>query len=350
MTITESENYYEQSSIPVPDFSTYGYQVVQELGHNQTGDRTTYLATEIATRQAVVIKQFSFGRPGASWSGFKAYEREIQVLRSLNHPGIPRYLDCFETKNSFCLLQEYKDAQPLSVPRSFSTDEIKQIAVSLLEILVYLQSLVPPVTHRDIKPENILIDEQLNVYLVDFGFARIGGSDLAMSSVVVGTTGFMPPEQLLNQDLSAASDLYGLGATLICLLCGIDSASLSKFIDETYTINTEKLLHTSVDARFKQWLKKMVAPKRRDRYLDAATALAALSSLQSPLISADATELAAAGKQREQKLVVAHADNLGLALAETAVVVVTLGFCYLLPIFFEVSALSSANEPISTLR
>lgn len=346
MTITSSENYYEQNSAPVSDFSTYGYQVVQELGHNNVGSRTTYLATQIATGQAVVIKQFSFGRPGANWSGFKAYEREIQVLRSLSHAGIPRYLDCFETSNSFCLLQEYKDAQPLSVPRSFSQDEIKQIAGSLLEILVYLQSLVPPVIHRDIKPDNVLVDQQLNVYLVDFGFARIGGSELAMSSVVVGTTGFMPPEQLLNQDLSAATDLYSLGATLICLLSGIQSASLNKFIDETYIINTEKLLHTSVDARFKQWLKKLVSPRHSDRYNNAHTALAGLEAIDQPLGSADVAEMAAIWEEKGQKSAVAHVNNLGLALAETAVVVVPLGVCYLLPIFFQVSALSSANEPI----
>lgn len=310
--------------------------------------RTTYLATQIATGQAVVIKQFSFGRPGANWSGFKAYEREVQMLRSLNHPGIPSYLDCFETENSFCLLQEYIDAQPLSVPRSFNNDEIKRIAVSLLEILVYLQSLAPPVIHRDIKPENILVSDRLNVYLVDFGFARIGGSELAMSSVVVGTTGFMPPEQLLNQDLSAASDLYGLGATLICLLSGIQSASLSKFIDETYTIDTEKLLHTSVDLKFKQWLKKLVSPRRSDRYPDAASALAAITAIEQPSLLANWVDTS--NIWQEQK----PADT-ELTLVQTAHAAVRtsiqLGFFYaVLPLLPRVVfPVSKANAPFQEI-
>jgi serine/threonine protein kinase len=185
-----------------PDFSELGYQVIRELGHNYIGGRITYLATNTRIQQPVVVKQFQFAKFNSDWSGFKAYEREIQVLQGLSHPGIPRYLDSFETPDGFCMVQEYKNAQSLAVPRSFDPDEIKQIAVSLLEILVYLQNRIPSVIHRDIKPENILVDEQLNVYLVDFGFARIGGGEVAMSSVALGTLGFMPPEQLYNRQLT----------------------------------------------------------------------------------------------------------------------------------------------------
>ncbi|HEY9668448.1 MAG TPA: protein kinase, partial [Coleofasciculaceae cyanobacterium] len=91
-----------------PDFSKLGYQVIQELGHNHFGGRITYLATHTSTQQPVVIKQFQFAKVSSNWSGFKAYEREIQVLQGLNHPGIPRYLDSFETPDGFCMVQEYK--------------------------------------------------------------------------------------------------------------------------------------------------------------------------------------------------------------------------------------------------
>jgi serine/threonine protein kinase len=260
----------------IPDFSSYGYQALSELGHNFTGGRVTYKATEIATDVQVVIKQFQFARTGASWSGYNAMQREIETLQGLDHPGIPKYLNSFETNDGLCLVQEYKDAQPLSATSSFTLNQIQSIADKTLEILSYLQSFTPPVIHRDLKPENILVDEKLNVYLVDFGFARSGGSDLAMSSVVVGTTGFMPPEQLLNQKLTTASDLYGLGATLVCLLAGIKSNALSNYIDETYSIDIDKILHAAVGFEFKQWLKKLIAPNQSDRFSDANTARQAL--------------------------------------------------------------------------
>jgi serine/threonine protein kinase len=204
-----------------PDFSQYGYEIVRELGRNREGGRITWLVKKIDTHKEVVLKQFCFAQAGSSWSGFNAHEREIQVLKGLNHPGIPSYLDSFGTNDGFCLVSEYINAPSLGECRSFSPEEIKQIAVSLLEILVYLQNLTPPVIHRDIKPENILVDEEMRVYLIDFGMSRIGSEEVSGSSVFKGTPGFIPPEQMRKPTL--ATDLYGLGATLVCLLTGTKS-------------------------------------------------------------------------------------------------------------------------------
>jgi serine/threonine protein kinase len=165
-----------------PDFSQKGYQIIEELGHNHAGGRVTYLASK-NSEEKVVIKEFQFAKnTGNSWGEYDAYQREIEVLQGLNHPGIPRYLDSFETDRGFCLVQEYKNAQSLSVENAWAAKDIKKIAIALLEILAYLQNRIPPVFHRDIKPENILVDGELNVYLVDFGFAHIGQGEVAMSS------------------------------------------------------------------------------------------------------------------------------------------------------------------------
>jgi serine/threonine protein kinase len=226
----------------------------------------------------VVIKQFQFAKRGTNWSDYDAIEREIQVLRGLNHPGIPRYLGSFQTSTGFCLVQEYKKASSLAVPRSFDPDEIKQIAISLLNILVYLQNRFPTIIHRDIKPENILVDDDINVYLVDFGLARIGDGEVAVSSVAKGTIGFMAPEQLFNRQLSEASDLYGLGATLICLLTNTSSTAISNLIDDDYRINFKHLV-PKLSLRWIEWLQKMVELKPKDRFPDAATALEGLKPI-----------------------------------------------------------------------
>ncbi len=275
-----------------PDFSKYGYQIKRELGRNVAGGRITYLANQILTQNLstiqdnsenwVVIKQFQFATTSANWSDFKAHEREIKVLQSLDHPGIPKYLDAFETPTGFCMVQEYKEANSLGILRSFEPEQIKQIALYLLEILVYLQSLNPLVIHRDIKPENILVAEDaagsLKVYLVDFGFAQMGGGEVAMSSMVKGTLGFMAPEQLFNRTLTPASDLYGLGASLICLLTATKSVEVGKLLDENYHFEFRKLL-PKLSRRWISWLEKMVEPDPRNRYANAAEALAALQPI-----------------------------------------------------------------------
>ncbi len=266
----------------LPDFSELGYQVLRELGHNYVGGRTTYLANETRTQSPVVIKQFQFAKFASDWSGFKAYEREIQVLRQLNHSGIPRYLDSFETPDGFCMVQEYKNAQSLAVQRSFEPDEIKQIAIDLLEILVYLQNRIPCVIHRDIKPENILVEEgnkeHSAVYLVDFGFARIGGGEVALSSVALGTLGFMPPEQLYNRQLTEATDLYSLGMTLIGLLTQTKSTEIDSLIDEDNQVNFKHLV-PKLSLRWIDWLSKLVQSNPKNRYANAAEALEALKPI-----------------------------------------------------------------------
>ncbi|MEQ8969874.1 MAG: serine/threonine-protein kinase [Coleofasciculus sp. C1-SOL-03] len=260
-----------------PEFSPQGYQIQRELGHNRSSGRVTYLATHQSTEQPVVIKQFQFAKTGANWSDFDAHEREITLLQQLDSPSIPHYLDAFETPDGFCLIQEYKQAPSLAVPQSFTPEEVKQIAIALLQVLVYLQQQVPPIIHRDIKPENILVERspQIKVYLVDFGLARAFGDDLAASSVVKGTLGFMPPEQMFNRQLTEASDLYGLGVTLICLLTQTKSADIGNLMDEDCRINYKSLV-SGLNPQFITWLDQMVAPKLSDRFPNAATALAEL--------------------------------------------------------------------------
>lgn len=257
-----------------PDFSTYGYRVVEELGQNHTGGRTTYKALVSETNCLVVIKQFRFSN-GGNWTGYKAFEREIQILQSLNHPGIPRYLDAFETTDGFCLAQEYVQAVTLAACGQHSAEKAKHVATKALLILNYLQTQA--VIHRDLKPENILIDDEDRIYFIDFGFAKKGGESLAASSVVVGTTGFMPPEAIFGRPLGNSSDLYSLGATLICLLSGVSSAELSKYVDfKTFKLDMTELLPFQLQPSFRWWLEKITNPDPRDRFLDAKAALEAL--------------------------------------------------------------------------
>jgi serine/threonine protein kinase len=262
-----------------PDFSNYGYQVTRELGHNRAGGRVTYLAREINGDIPVVVKQFQFARIEASWTDYHTYDREIEVLRELEHPHIPRYLDSFQTPDGFCMVQEYKNAPSLAELKPWTPQEVKQIALSVLDILKYLQNRIPPVIHRDLKPENILVGDRMDVSLVDFGFARLGGGEVAVSSVVKGTLGFMPPEQMFNRQLTQASDLYSLGATLICLLTGIPSTEVGLLMDDGGRIQFEnRVPHLSPG--FINWLKKMVEPNYNDRYPNAETALQSLIPIE----------------------------------------------------------------------
>ena len=288
-------NYYHTN---LPNFQDYGYQVVRELGINSLGGRITYQAIMTRTQTPVVIKQFRFCNSNANWTEYRAIEREIDVLKQLNHPQIPRYLDHFDSGNGLCLVQEFKNAQPLSNPRSYNPEQIKKIAIQLLNILIYLQDKTgypEPIYHRDIKPDNILLDDQLKVYLIDFGLAKIGNREVNNSSIFAGTPIFIAPEQFLRKRLTKASDLYGLGLTLICLVTGITSDKISELQDQYNDCKIRfKHLVPKLSLQFISWLEKMVERNVKKRFQNAQEALEALKPLyliRSPIVQLSASEL-----------------------------------------------------------
>lgn len=184
------------------------YQIQQQLA--KTAGRRTLLARDLNTQALVVVKLLLFNSD-LEWQEFQLFEREAQTLKALSHPSIPRYLDYFELNVSsirgFALVQSYIAAQSLETQlragQSFQEAEVKQIARAVLAILIYLHERQPPVIHRDLKPSNILLSEGVGdrlgqVYLVDFGSVQNLAAKASSTMTVVGTYGYMPPEQFGN--------------------------------------------------------------------------------------------------------------------------------------------------------
>jgi len=261
-----------------PDLQKYGYQITEQLGRNREGGRITWKGIKLGTKQNIVIKQFCFAVADSTWSGYKTYEQELNILQKIDCVGIPKYLSKIETQDGFCLIQEYISAATLDCDRSTTIPEVKQIALKILDILIYLQTQNPPIIHRDITPENILLDEQFNLYLIDFGFASFNEKELSGSSVFKGTPGFIAPEQIIKA--TPASDIYSLGVTLVCLLSNKSINEIQDLMttDDPYQLNINALF-PQLDRQFKNWLEKMTNAKTSQRFPDALTAKEALLAI-----------------------------------------------------------------------
>jgi serine/threonine protein kinase len=255
------------------------YRIQSLLGRK--AGRRTFLANDLQTHSPVVIKLLLFG-PDFSWEDLKLFEREAETLKTLDHPSIPQYLDSFEVDTElgkgFALVQSYIEARSLQewlqARRNFSEEDLKVIATELLGILDYLHTRQPPVIHRDIKPANILLGDRSGnspgkIYLVDFGSVQttIHGGTIT----VVGTYGYMPPEQFGGKTTSA-SDLYSLGATLIYLLTGTHPADLPS---RKGRIQFEA---EQTSEQFQTWLKYLIQPDVNQRLESAQSALKALQN------------------------------------------------------------------------
>ncbi|XRB19339.1 protein kinase domain-containing protein [Pseudoscourfieldia marina] len=232
----------------------------------------------------VVIKSLSLRR-SAQWKSVELFEREAKTLASLNHEAIPRYVDFFQTDvdddRGFYIVQSRAPGETLQelVARGYrpTDEELVHIAKQLLEVCEYLSSLRPPCIHRDIKPGNVLYDVQTKkVSLVDFGAvaaaamsATAGSTAGGLGSTVVGTFGYMAPEQFQG-GASTSTDLYGVGATLLYVLT-------SKSPDEwTKTRLRIDLKGVAMGPALARVIPALLEPFPEDRVRSAAEALALL--------------------------------------------------------------------------
>jgi serine/threonine protein kinase len=252
------------------------YQLQKQLGRN--AGRQTWLALDLENQETVVLKLLAFGEE-VQWEDLKLFEREAQVLQQLSHPRIPKYRDYFSIDDRhlwFGLVQEYIPGESLRElldrGKKFTEAEIVAIAKQILQILTYLHELSPPVLHRDIKPSNLILGNDQQIYLVDFGAVQDKASAEGKTFTVVGTYGYAPMEQFGGRAVPA-SDLYGLGATLIHLLVGISPAELPQ---DDIRIEFQHL--TSAAPRLVRWIEKMTEPSAKQRFRTAREAITTFES------------------------------------------------------------------------
>lgn len=252
------------------------YQLQQKLGY--ATNRQTWLATDLSTHshQLVIVKLLAFVDE-VKWEDLKLFEREAEILKQLNHPRIPKYRDyfCFnEQLLWFGLVQEYIPGSTLqellNQGEKFTEQQIRQIATDILNTLIYLHELNPPILHRDIKPSNLICGED-GLYIVDFGTVQDKAAIEGATFTVVGTYGYTPLEQFGGRAIPA-SDLYALGATLIHLLTGIAPADLPH---KNLQI---QFADVSLNPSFVGWLQQLCEPAIEKRFSTARVALSALES------------------------------------------------------------------------
>ncbi len=266
------------------------YRIEEVLG--QGGIGITYAAMDLQTGDRVALKTLSFRRIN-DWKILDLFEREAKVLAQLNHPAIARYIDYFQVDSAqdlhFYIVQQLVEGRSLAQEIAHgwhgSEADIQAIAEQVLQILIYLHELKPPVVHRDIKPQNLIRQPDGKIMLVDFGAVQDTYRHTQVgSSTVVGTYGYMPPEQFRGKSVPA-TDLYGLGATILFLLTGRSPADLPEIKLKISFRNA-----VSISPSFADWLDKMIEPAVEDRFMSARQALHALqnspqNSSQNPINS-----------------------------------------------------------------
>jgi hypothetical protein len=269
------------------------YEVVRQLGRG--GFATTWLCRPKAEpARLVAVKELRLGASDAvddgnpEWKHVELFEREAKVLAMLRHQSVPRVIEYFEHARErglgLYLVQEYVDAPSLRerLDRGplLGAEELERVVHGLLDVLEYLHGRAPPVFHRDVKPSNILIRDDGQPVLIDFGGVCLGWRPpTQVGTTVVGTFGYMPPEQLLGH-VGATTDLYALGATLLELASGMPP---HEFPWDTGRLEVPDDL--PADPRLVRLIRALLEPAPRKRPASAAAARAIYTSEPSPSVA-----------------------------------------------------------------
>ncbi|KAB2624447.1 LRR receptor-like serine/threonine-protein kinase RPK2 [Pyrus ussuriensis x Pyrus communis] len=185
------------------------------------GFGATYKA-EIAPGITVAVKRLAVGR----FHGVQQFHAEIKTLGRVRHPNLVTLIGYHASETEMLLIYNYLPGGNLEKfikersRRPFNWQILHKIALHIARALAYLHGeCIPRVLHRDVKPSNILLDNEFNAYLSDFGLSRLlGTSETHVTTGVAGTFGYVAPEYAMTCHVSEKSDVYSYGVMLLELM------------------------------------------------------------------------------------------------------------------------------------
>lgn len=151
------------------------------------------------------------------------FVHESDILKSLQHNGLPVLADEFQNDTMVCIIREYIYGKPLDqyiTESNLTKKDTVDICIQLCDILIYLHGQKEPVIHRDIKPQNIIVKPDGNISLIDFDISRVYHADAKTDTQFFGTREFAPPEQYGFSQTDCRTDIYSMGVVMGWLLTG----------------------------------------------------------------------------------------------------------------------------------
>jgi serine/threonine-protein kinase len=218
-----------------------GYELLEVLGRGGMG--VVYKARQLGFNRVVALKMIRAGDGSTTDSG--RFRVEAEAVARLRHPNIVQVYDTGEADGSPYFSMEYLEGGALA-DRVRDEPLPPRRAAELVEALARAMqhAHAQGVIHRDLKPSNVLLGADGTPKVADFGLARLLDAEATRtaSEVVLGTACYMAPEQAAgrSRDIGPATDIYGLGAILYCLLTGRPPFERGSWVTVLERVRTEE--------------------------------------------------------------------------------------------------------------
>jgi eukaryotic-like serine/threonine-protein kinase len=249
------------------------YRVLDRVGRGGMG--TVYLAIDETLHREVAIKVLNaeLNDPEVA----KRFRAEAITVARLNHPGLATIFELFQHEGQWLMVMEFVRGETLEhlVERSGSLSPQRgaELCMQALAALAHAHSM--GVVHRDLKPANLMITENGAVKIMDFGIARVAGTEhLTNAGFMMGTPAYMAPEQVLGHEIDARADLYAMGVVFYRLTTGkLPFKGETPFAMAQSQVNDPPtpvgLMRSDLPAWVEQVVVRALAKKADDRFQSA---------------------------------------------------------------------------------
>ena len=249
------------------------YKILSEIGHG--GMSVVYMAINEKANKTWAIKEVR--RDGVI--DYEAVKQglivETDMLKKLNHPHLPSIVDVIENEDTFLIVMDYIEGNPLSKTLSEYGAQPQEIVIEwakqLCDVLGYLHTREPAIIYRDLKPSNIMLKPDGNLMLIDFGTAREYKEKNIEDTTCLGTIGYAAPEQFGGMgQTDARTDIYCLGATMYHLVTGRNPS------EPPYEIKPIREINPALSSGLEQIINKCTQKDPDNRYQSCAELMYAL--------------------------------------------------------------------------
>ena len=218
LPISESVSIGLEAEPKIQDF-----QIKKEIGNGSFG--RVYLASHIKTKVDYAIKIID-KRNKTNIDGKPYFRREIEIMYKIRHPNCVRLFGNFEDENYCYFIMEYIPGGNLYNLMASNRNTglniylVARIMRELVSAIYYLHNMNPPIIHRDIKPENVLLTNNSDIKLTDFGWSNYINFEGEQRLTFCGTPIYLAPEMIQNTGHDEHVDIWCLGVLLFELLTG----------------------------------------------------------------------------------------------------------------------------------
>ena len=240
----------------------------------KAGQHPVYLATAEGERKKYAVKVEPTSKFG-NVTVINPIKESFELHKQIDLPNVAKAVELIETPKYMYFITEYLEGETLEIllgkVGQMEPQRVAKIAKNIAVILKSLHSLEPPVIHRDIKPSNIIITNDCDVKLFDFGIANRFYNCGSVDEQIVGTVGYAPAEQYLGFS-RPQSDIYALGITMYYMLTHDDPRS------QEFTYRSPSLLNPKVPKKLEKIVEKCVRKDWTERYSDCKELINDLTS------------------------------------------------------------------------